>query len=222
MFVHMKLLIFACFWSMGGCFLQSYPGPWRLQVYSYFGISDQQPSNNVESDLLTTFWLHYYRFEQVVTDSLIYPTDSTALARLGDDFHRFVNLVSKVCHQCTCKILPAGNLLQNVNIFEPTELSTLYINLSMMQVDIHMQYEQTLNQSHHKHPTVVQEIHTGCHGWLQIYIDPEHLQWAYSHHFTSGIAGFLHIGQQNVWHALLEYAITEPQDRPFSMPTTDM
>ena len=222
MFVHMKLFTFACFWSLGGCFLQSYPGPWQLQVYSYFGVSDQQSSNNVEPDLLTAFRSHYYRFEQAVTDSLIYPTDSTVLARLGDDLDGFVNLVGEVRHQCTCKILPAGNLFQNTDIFEPTELSTLRINLSMMQADIRMQYEQTLNQSHHGHPTIVQEIHTGRRGRPRIYIDPEFLRWAYSHRSTSGIARFLHVGRRTVRHALLEYRIAEPHDSPFSMPTADI
>ena len=82
-------------------------------------------------------------------------------------------------------------------------------------MDICLQYEQTLDESHHGHPTAVQAINTGRHGWPAIYIDPNFLQWAYAHCSTSGITWFLHVGWWTVRNALLEYGIAEPQNNPF-------
>lgn len=46
--------------------------------------------------LLAAFRLHYRRFEQAVAEALINPTDSTVLARLGDDIDEFATLASQV------------------------------------------------------------------------------------------------------------------------------
>lgn len=111
---------------------------------------------------------------------------------------------------------------QNTRIFEETELSTLRINLGMMQMDVRLQYEQTLDQSHHGHPTVVQTINTGRRGRPAIHIDPGFLRWAYAHRTTSGIAQFLNVGRRTVRNALLEFGIAEPQDNPFpSVPASE-
>ena len=83
-------------------------------------------------------------------------------------------------------------------------------------MDIRLQYEEALDQSHHGHPTVVKTVHTGRVGWPPIYIDPEFLRWAYAHWSTSGIARFLHVGRRTVWNALLNYGIAESRDNPFS------
>ena len=82
-------------------------------------------------------------------------------------------------------------------------------------MDICLQYEQTLNKSHHGHPTDVQVINTGHCGQPAIYINPNFLWWVYAHCSTSGIAQFLHVGQWTVRNALLEYGIAEPQNNPF-------
>jgi len=92
-------------------------------------------------------------------------------------------------------MLPFRRLFQNAHIFDETELSTLRINLGMMQTDVGLQYEQTLYQSHHGYPTVVQAINTGRRGRPAIHIDPDFLRWAYAHRSTSGIARFLHVGR---------------------------
>ena len=106
-------------------------------------------------------------------------------------------------------------------MFDDSELSTLRINLGVMQNDIRLEYEQVLDQSHHGHPTVVQTIRTGGRGRPRIAIDPDFLRWAYSHRSTSGIARFLHVGRQTVRNELLAYGIAERQDNPFAVPTID-
>ena len=85
-----------------------------------------------------------------------------------------------------------------------------------MQMDIRLQYEEALDQSHHGHPTVVETVHTGRVGRPSIYIDPDFLRWAYAHRSTSGIARFLHVGRRTVRNALLNYGIAESRDNPFS------
>jgi hypothetical protein len=85
----------------------------------------------------------------------------------------------------------------------------------MMRSDIHLQYQQVLDESHHGHPTVVQTIHTGNRGRPRIHIDPDFLRWAYAHRTTTGISRFLNINRDTVRNALLEYGIATPQRNPF-------
>lgn len=47
-------------------------------------------------DLLAAFRIHYHRFEQAVIEALSNPTDSTVLARLGDDLDEFATLATQV------------------------------------------------------------------------------------------------------------------------------
>jgi hypothetical protein len=47
-------------------------------------------------DLLAAFRIHYRQFEQAVTEALSNPTDSTVLARLGDDLDEFATLATQV------------------------------------------------------------------------------------------------------------------------------
>jgi hypothetical protein len=110
--------------------------------------------------------------------------------------------------------------MQNSNVFEAAELSTLRHNLGIMQMDIRLQYEEALDQSHYGCPTVVERIHSGLRGRPRVHIDPDFLRWAYAHRSTSGIARFLHVGRRTVRNALLEYGIAEPQDNPFD-PTIE-
>lgn len=51
---------------------------------------------NPPDDLLGAFRIHYRRFEQAIADTLINHTDSTVLARLGDDLDEFLLLVTEV------------------------------------------------------------------------------------------------------------------------------
>lgn len=84
-----------------------------------------------------------------------------------------------------------------------------------MQMDVHLQYEEALDLSHHGHPTVVETVHTGSQGQPPIFIDPDFLQWAYGHRSVSGIAWFLHISCWTVQKARVHYGIAEAQDSPF-------
>jgi len=67
-----------------------------------------------------------------------------------------------------------------------------------MQADIRRRYDETLDESHHGHPTIVETVHTGLRGRPQIRINPEFLQWAYNHRSVSGISRFLRVGRSTV------------------------
>jgi len=84
-----------------------------------------------------------------------------------------------------------------------------------MQVDIRLRYEQTLDESHHGHPMVIETIRTGGRGRPRIHIDPDFLQWAYSQRSTASISRFLNVGRNTVRRALLDYGISESQEDPF-------
>jgi hypothetical protein len=96
------------------------------------------------------------------------------------------------------------------------ELQTLQTNLALMQQDIRLQYQQTLAESHHGRPTIIENIYTGEPGRPRIYIDPDFLRWAYGHRSISGIARFLHVDCSVVRNALLDYGIVQPQADPFA------
>jgi hypothetical protein len=168
-------------------------------------------------DLLGAFHIHYSQFENAVREVMLYPTDSTVLTRLGDDLDEFASLAIEVGNNiyyycCDCEVL----YLQHSHIFDNEELLTLCTNLTMMQSDICLCYEEMLDASHHRYPVIVQTIRTGRHGRPRIHIDPLFLQWAYSHQSTSGIHRFLNVGCSVVQNALIEYGIAEPQQNPFA------
>lgn len=106
-------------------------------------------------------------------------------------------------------------LLQNAHVFEASELDTLQTNITLIQIDICQQYRETLDRSHHGHPTIVWTVHSGCRGRPRIQIDSDFLRWAYAHRSVAGISWFLHVGRNAVRNALIEYGIAEPQDNPF-------
>jgi hypothetical protein len=108
----MNLLVFAYLWSLGACLLQTTPAYDFFQVYSYFGNTPLQQNcnhdhdvNTLPSDLLTAFRMRYSRFELAIQDALLYPTNSTVLARLGDDLDEFATMVAEVSHQTIGKML---------------------------------------------------------------------------------------------------------------------
>ncbi|TFY51120.1 hypothetical protein EVJ58_g10727 [Rhodofomes roseus] len=128
------------------------------------------------------------------------PTDSTVLARLGDDLDEFSLLVR-----------------QHEGIFPPDELQVMQSSISAMQLDIRMQYRDTLDQSHHGRPPVLIQEHSGGRGRPRYIIDRDWLAWAYQHRSTSGIAQFLQVSRSVVRNALLEYGLAQPQASPFPL-----
>ena len=84
-----------------------------------------------------------------------------------------------------------------------------------MQTDVHIRYQEALDMSHHRRPTIIKTIFTGNHGHPHISINPDFLHWAYSHRTVSGITCFLGIHRDMVWSALLEHGIVKPQENPF-------
>jgi len=67
-----------------------------------------------------------------------------------------------------------------------------------MQSDIENLHRQSLDTSHHGHPTVLSTIHSGQPGWPQIQIDPSFLAWAYNQRSISALARFLGIGHSTL------------------------
>jgi hypothetical protein len=97
----MNLFVFDYLWSPGACFLQTTPNFNVLQVYSYFGNTSHQQNGNHDintplSNLLAAFRMQYSRLKLAIQDALLNPTDSTVLARLGDDLDGFAIMVAEV------------------------------------------------------------------------------------------------------------------------------
>lgn len=90
------------------------------------------------------------------------------------------------------------------------------MNLSLMQQDIRLQYQDVLDQSHFGRPIIVERISTGHAGRPPVYIDEQFLRWAYAHRSVAGIARFLHVDRRTVRRSLLAYGIAEPQENPFT------
>ena len=75
----------------------------QIQAFSHYGTISVQAtvSHGPEGlfgphDLLSAFRIHYRRFEHAIQEASVNPTDSTVLARLGDDLDEFANLVIEV------------------------------------------------------------------------------------------------------------------------------
>jgi hypothetical protein len=81
--------------------------------------------------------------------------------------------------------------------------------------DVDHSYQQSLDQSHHGHPSVIESVHTGQPGQPSYHIDADFLQWAYTTRSISSISRFLGISRGAVRNALLAYGIAEPQISPF-------
>ena len=82
-----------------------------------------------------------------------------------------------------------------------------------MQTNVHIQYQEALDMSHHGRPTIIETIYND-HGCPHISIDPDFLHWAYSHTTISGIAHFLGVHRSTVWNALHEHGIIAPWEIP--------
>ncbi len=60
---------------------------------------------NAELDLLDAFRNHYYRFEAIVREVTTQATDSTVLARIGDDLDEYAVLLAEVTQFIILKFL---------------------------------------------------------------------------------------------------------------------
>ena len=131
-------------------------------------------------NILDAFRANYVAFERLVVEAMINPTDSTVLARLGDDLDTYLVLVNKVCLLSIVSTKLKSTILQNMHIFDATELATVCSNLSMMQTDVRLQYQQTLDESHHGRPTIIEPVYAGNRGCSHLEINPDFLWWAYT------------------------------------------
>lgn len=59
-------------------------------------MDNHNTSEPLPGDLLDAFRTHYLRFERLVTEATTHATDSTVLARLGDELDEYTNLVNEV------------------------------------------------------------------------------------------------------------------------------
>ena len=58
-------------------------------------MSLEQINTPAQVELLSAFRIHYCRFESAIAEVLINPTDSTVVARIGDDLDEFSALVTQ-------------------------------------------------------------------------------------------------------------------------------
>ena len=49
-----------------------------------------------ELDLLDAFRYHYLRYETIVREAITHTTDSTVLARIGDDLDEYATILAEV------------------------------------------------------------------------------------------------------------------------------
>ena len=175
-----------------------------------------------ENRLLSEFRTRYHQYMNAVQEALTSSAlDSNVLARLGDDLDEFGCIVTQVCISCDRQSIASDCLLKHSGVFPPEELQILITSLSAMRLDIRLQYQHALDQSHHGRPVILTTIHTGGWGRPRYHIDPDWLHWAYGHRSVAGIAHYLGIGRWSVRSALLEYGIVEPQSNPFATDTSD-
>ncbi|KAJ7149387.1 hypothetical protein C8R43DRAFT_1096902 [Mycena crocata] len=88
-----------------------------------------------------------------------------------------------------------------------------------MQNDIRLEYQDSVDASHHGHPSLVQIVPSDGPGRPRIHIDPEFLRWAYGQRSTASIGCYLGVSRSVVRNALLEHGIAEQQTNPFPQNT---
>ena len=169
------------------------------------------------SELLEAFRNHYQRFERNVHDAVTNSADTVVLWRLGDDLDQYISLVTEVSVTVTPRYSLMTMLRKYSTIFMAAEHDIIVQSLAIMRNDVRQQYEQTINESHHGHPVILETIHTGQRGRPALQINREFLQWAYSLRSISSIAHFLGVSRGIVRQQLLEHGIAEPQSQPFML-----
>ncbi|KAJ7204245.1 hypothetical protein B0H12DRAFT_997841, partial [Mycena haematopus] len=150
--------------------------------------------------LLNAFRTHYQRFQTQVANVVQSDVDAIVILRLGDDLHEFTQI--------------------NRALFSEEEFSTIETSLAAMELDIRIEYQAAVDESHYGTPALVQTIPSDGPGRPRIYIDPDFLQWAYGQRSTAGISRYLGVSRTTVRNALLEHGIAQPQPSPFQ-PRSD-
>jgi len=153
------------------------------------------------------------------------PTDSTVLARIGNDLDEYAALVHEASLLNTLFspfTMDPKFTLQHLQIFPHSELDTLQNNLALMRMDIQLSYMEALERSHHEFPSVVTTIHSGNRGRPQVIFDPNLLAWAYNHCSISALARFLRVGWTTLHKALIHHGIMVPQEIPNTLSTASL
>lgn len=76
-----------------------------------------------------------------------------------------------------------------------------------MMEDMRISHNQSIDQSHHGHPSIVNRIRTGRSGQPRIEIDGDFLHWAHNRRSISGLARFLGVGRTTVRNTLLRLGL---------------
>ncbi len=74
-------------------------------------------------DLLEAFRSHYFRYETIVREAITLATDSTVLARIGDDLDEYSTLLAEVISIFT--IWKRANLLPITSFLALADISPL-------------------------------------------------------------------------------------------------
>ena len=125
-----------------------------------------------ETDLVSAFWTHYYCFVQSTDEATLSPTIILEIKLMSTE-----HLLARYEFN-TGRLVYFDICLQYPHISEPHEY-TLLTNISALQSNLRQLYSQAIDNSHHGHPVVIENIHTGTHGRPAIHINEEFLRWAY-------------------------------------------
>ena len=150
-------------------------------------------------------------------DAVMNSADTVVLWQLGDDLDQYTRLVTEASVTIALRNSSITLLKKYSTIFMAAEHDTIMQSLAIMRNDVRQQYEQTINESHHGHPAIVETVHTGQRGRPSLQIDREFLQWAYTLRSVSSIARFLDVSRGLVRQQLVEHGIAEPQSQPFML-----
>ncbi|KAF7311812.1 hypothetical protein MIND_00191700 [Mycena indigotica] len=168
-------------------------------------MDNNSPAVLSEDALRDAIRSHYHRFESMVREVTSGAhADAIVIARLGDDLNEFTSIVR-----------------EHSTVLPQDEFALIDANLADMLLDIRLQYQRAVDESHYGYPTIVQTMGSERPGRPRIHIDPDFLRWAYTQRSTSGIARFLGVSRPTVRTALLELGIVQPQADPFAGSVAD-
>lgn len=105
--------------------------------------------------------------------------------------------------------------MKHERLFGEEEFLAITLNVTSLQSEVRLLYDQARDKSHHGRPSVIEVVYTGNTGRPSYRIDRDFLTWAYTVRSTAGIAHFLGVSRNVVHSALLDYGIAQLQVNPF-------
>src|SRR5689334_14190967 len=99
---------------------------------------------SASNELLQAFRQHYHQYEQRVRHAMHNnASDTVVLWRLGDNLEQYRGLAAEV-QLCNTHKTPWLISLQHANLFDPHELQIIMGNVTAMQNDIRLQYDEAV------------------------------------------------------------------------------